>query len=780
MSEPPRLPPDPSDPTAPYAGHPGPVGRVYATSEPWWPPRPTARQGAPNIVVMLADDLGYSDLGCYGSEIRTPNLDALAAGGLRYTDFHAYPMCSPTRAALLTGLEPHRAGIGHVAHSDPGFPGYSMTLTDQAPTVAELLRADGYQTLMVGKWHLTKDSEQNDAADRSSWPCQKGFDRYYGFLDAFTNFHHPHRLIEDNHAVRTDTYPEDYFVTDDFTDRAISMIRETKGSKPDKPFFLYFSQAAMHAPIQARAEDIEAHRGNYDAGWDAIREARFERQKALGLVEPDTVLPSRNDEEGDEVPAWDDLDDDQRRLYARYMETYAGLLTNMDDNVGRLRRALEEMGEWDNTLFIFTSDNGGSREGEAIGTTAYFRTLHFDRVGREEPFEEDLARIDEVGGPTNLPHYPRGWAMVSNTPFRLYKINTHRGGHSVPFIASWPGAGISGGELRDQYVHVTDLFPSMLEVAGVDRPAEWNGAPALTTIGNSMIPTLTDASAGGHEGDVMMECEGNRGYRRGQWEAVARHRIRTPFGEDRWELFDVDADPTQVNDLAAEHPGLVEELRELWDASAWDNQVFPLDEGTGYKFLIRPPWNDVFEEPVVLYPGEATLERWLSQRLILWRNVEITASVTIGEGDLGILLAHGDQGGGYSLYIDDTGELVAAHNGYGLESEVRGPVVPPGEHELGLSIEAPGDDCWNFVLRIDGDEVARVDGLRLLMAMAPFEGIDVGLDRRSPVCWDVYQRHGAFRFTGRLHHVSYQPGEPAPDAPTGMVDFLRDWGRGFE
>ncbi|MGI9576767.1 MAG: arylsulfatase [Microthrixaceae bacterium] len=771
---------DDGDPTAPYAGHPGPVGRVYATSEPWWPPRPTAGEGAPNIIVMMADDLGFADLGCYGSEIPTPNLDAVASGGAQYTDYHSYPMCSPTRAALLTGLEPHRAGIGHVAHSDPGFPGYSMTLSEQAPTIAELLRAGGYQTLMVGKWHLTKDSEQNDAADRSSWPCQRGFDRYYGFLDAFTNFHHPHRRIEDNHAVRTDTYPEGYFLTDDFTDRAVSMIRESKASKPDKPFFMYFSHAAMHAPIQAKAADIAAHRGRYDDGWDEVRDARFARQKELGLIPEDAVLPPRNAEEGDDVPAWDDLDREHRRLYARYMETYAGLLTNLDDNVGRLRAALEEMGEWDNTLFVFTSDNGGSREGEAAGTTAYFRSLHFGRVGHEEPFEEDYARLEEVGGPTNLPHYPRGWAMVSNTPFRLYKINTHRGGHSVPFLASWPDAGVAGGELRNAYVHVTDLFPTMLEVAGLQRPDEWNGAPALETIGNSMLDTLTDASAEGHQGEVMMECEGNRSFRRDNWEAVARHPIRTPFAEDRWELFDVSADPTQVNDLAAVQPEVLAELKALWDASAWDNQVFPLDEGTGLKFLIRPPWNEVFSEPVVMYPGQPTLERWRSLQLILWRSFDVTASVTLAEGDSGILFAHGDQGGGYSLYVDDTGELVAAHNGYGLEGEVRGPLLDPGEHELTLSVEAPGKDCWNIALSVDGERVASGEGFRLLMAMAPFEGIDIGMDRRSPVCWSVHERHGAFAFTGDLHRVSYQPGEAAPDAPSTMIDFLRDWGKSFE
>ena len=317
---------------------------------------------------MMCDDLGYADLGCYGSEIPTPNIDRIASEGLRYTDYHSTPMCSPTRAALLTGLEPHRAGVGHVAHSDPGFPGYAMELTPFAPTLPELLRDSGYQTLMVGKWHLTKDSQVNDAGDRSSWPLQKGFDRYYGFLDAFTNFHHPHRLIEDNHAVAVDRYPDDYFVTDDFTDRAISMVRESKASNPSKPFFLYFAHAAVHAPLQAKAVDIETHAGRYREGWDVIRQRRYERQVELGVVPADVGLAPRNTEPGDEVAAWDDLSVEEQTLFARYMEVYAALVDNIDQNVGRFRAALEELGEWDNTLFIFTSDNGGSREGEERGT----------------------------------------------------------------------------------------------------------------------------------------------------------------------------------------------------------------------------------------------------------------------------------------------------------------------------------------------------------------------------------------------------------------------------
>ena len=784
MTDAPTSPPadDPlaDDPLAPYANHRGSVGRVFASSEPWWPEPRRARAGAPNIVVMMCDDLGFADLGCYGSEIDTPHLDRIAAEGVRYLDYHSTPMCSPTRAALLTGLEPHRAGVGHVAHSDPGFPGYAMELTPFAPTLPELLRDAGYQTLMVGKWHLTKDSEVNDAGDRSSWPLQRGFDRYYGFLDAFTNLHHPHRLVEDNHAVPVDEYPEGYFLPDDLTDRAISMIRESKASNPDKPFLLYYAQAAVHAPLHAKPVDIERHEGRYRDGWDAIRSQRFERQVALGIVDRATELAPRNDEHGDDVVPWDDLDDDRKRLFARYMEVYAAMVDNIDQNVGRLRRALEDAGEWDNTLFIFTSDNGGSREGEVDGTSAYLRSLHFGRKGLAEPFDEDLDRIDVMGGPTTFPHYPRGWAMVSNTPFRLYKINAHRGGHSVPFIVSWPSGGVPAGELRDQFVHVTDLMPTLLDIVGVERPEQWRGEPVLPLAGEVVTATLCDATAAGRSRDVVIENEGHRGYRRDGWEAVTRHEPRTPYSTEPWELFDMAADPTQVHDLAALEPARLDELKAAWDEAAWQSQILPLDEGTGYRYLLRPPWTEAFDQPVVLRPDTPSLDRWRSQRLILWRDVTITATVDLAEGDAGMLVAHGDQGGGYAMYLDTTGELVAVHNGYGLEQEVRGPVVAPGRHDLTLRITCPGEDLWDLALDIDDVEVAAEQGFRLLMAMAPFQGIDVGIDRKSPVSWAVHERHGSFRFTGELHHVAYLPGKPAPDHPDNFLEFLVEWGRTFE
>ncbi|MGH9186117.1 MAG: arylsulfatase [Acidimicrobiales bacterium] len=756
---------------------------MFGTSDPWWPPSPTPPPGAPNVVIVLVDDLGYSDLGCYGSDIDTPNLDRLAAEGLRYTNFHTTPMCSPSRAALLTGVNAHAAGFGHVAHSDPGFPGYAMELGPDVATLAELLRDNGYATLMVGKWHLAKDSHLSDAGPRHSWPLQRGFDRYYGFLDGFTNFHQPHRLVEDNHAVNVDSYPDGYYLTDDLTDRAITMVTELRAANPAKPFFLYLAHGAVHAPLQAKPTDIAKYRDRYHEGWDIHRRRRYERQLGLGLLPDGTVLPPRNHEPQHEVEPWDELSGPERELFARYMAVYAAMIDNLDQNMGRLRRTFERLGLWDDTVVLFLSDNGASREGEALGTSQYFRTLNFLI---DDPAAHDHAMFDEIGGPQTLPHYPRGWAMVSNTPFRLYKINTHAGGHSVPFVVSWPdrlAATGHEGTLRRQYVHVTDVLPTLLEVIGIERPTHRHGVQLKPLAGTSFAASLTDPTAPDHHTEQHYEMAGHRGFYRDGWEVVTLHEPRTRFSEDRWELYELAADPTESADLADKHPEKAAELIEAWEAAAWANHVLPLDEGTGLKYVQRPPSEEVFEQPVTLHRGTPTLERYRAFKLIQSRSFTVTIRLAYTPGDHGILVAHGDQGGGYAVYVepgDDGGELVYVHNGYGVMRELRAGPVPSNTTEITLSVEAPGEQKWNVALAVAGKEVGRSDGLPLLGFMAPFEGIDVGIDRRSPVSWEIYERHGPFRWTGALHSVSYTPGELAPDAGGRWLEVLREMGLTYE
>jgi arylsulfatase A-like enzyme len=761
-----------------YPGFEGRVGRVFATSEPSWPRRRTAPQGAPNVVVMVADDLGFSDLGCYGSEILTPHLDALAASGLRYTNFHVAPLCSPTRASLLTGRNAHAVGMGQVAHIDAGFPGYTGELPEHQPSMAEMFRTNGFATLAVGKWHLCKNADLSEAGDKHSWPLQRGFDQYYGFLEALTNFHHPHRMYEGNAVVDTDEYPDGYYLTDDLTERAVQMIREVKTAAPAKPFFLYYAHGAVHAPLHAKRADIEALRGLYDEGWDIIRERRLARQIELGIVPAGTELPPRNTEPDEDVVAWDSLSADERTVFARYMECYAAMVRTIDDSVGAIRAELERHGQLDNTIFIFTSDNGASREGRESGTVAYFRDSGRSAAGKTT-IDEAITRLDEIGGPTTWPHYPRGWAMACNTPFRLYKISTFRGGHSVPLVVSWPDRIVPDQIVRGQYTHVTDVLPTLADLIGLDVPTTRNGLPADPLDGVTFAATLADAEATTAHTEQYYECVGHRAFHRDGWHAVTFHPTSVPFSQDQWQLFDARADVNELHDVADQHPDRVAELVDAWEEAAWRNQVFPLDEGTGLSKLLVPPFAAAADAPVRILPGTPTLERFRSSRLIARSTFGITVEWDYQRGDNGILVAHGGQEGGYVLWVED-GELGFTVNALGTPMPVGQAALGDTSRRLDVRFEIGSPRMWKVTVDLDGTPVMKRDEIPQMTSYLPYEGIDVGLDRRSPVSWDLHQRHGAFPFTGTIHAVTYAPGPATPEDDQRRLEDLRAIGTGLE
>ena len=748
-----------------------------AGSEPRWKARPSAPPGAPNIIFVLADDVGFADIGCYGAEIRTPHLDRLAQDGVRFSNFHVNPMCSPTRASLLTGKNCHAAGMGHIAQDDPGFPGYRAELGSDVATAAEILRDHGYATMMVGKWHLCRDSAMSAGGPYDAWPLQRGFDRFYGILEAFTNLHQPHRLVEDNHVVVHDRYPDGYFLTDDLTDRAIAMIREREASRPGQPFFLYVAHPAAHAPLLAKAEDIERYRDTYAVGWDEIRRARHVRQIELGIIPQGTVLAPRETGDADAVRAWDDLTDTERLVYARYMAVYAAMVDEIDQSMGRLRAALEASGQWDNTIVVYLSDNGASREGEATGTTNYFAHL----AGAPDTVERDAQRLELIGSPQTMSHYPRGWAMAGNTPFRLFKRHTHMGGVQVPCIVSWPaGLGDQAGGIRTQYGHCIDLLPTVLDMAGIAAPTEYRGNQLLAMDGVSLMPVLREPRHREVHGEQYYENEGHRGFYREGWEVVSNRAPRTSFGDHEWELYDLRTDPTETRNLAADQPHRVAALSQGWHDAAVANNVYPLDEGSGWRWLVRPIDDDVFHEPVTIWPGTPTLERIRSGALTWQRHFTATIVVDAAIGDEGVLLAHGDQGGGYSVEVRD-GRLLFVHNdGHGTTTRSDAGPAPIGGRTVGVVVAAPGGSCWDVSIRVDGETV--LDGVRcpMLWPMAPFSGIDVGIDRGSPVDWQRYVTSGPFPYSGRLHSVRFEPGDMAADAPGRFVDFLKEWGAKFE
>ena len=760
------------------------IGTTMAASDPQWPARPAAPKGAPNVVVILVDDVGYADLGCQGSEIPTPNLDRLADEGVQFTNFHSAPMCSPTRAALLTGLLPHRAGVGHVAQDDPGFAGYRAELADDVVTMAEALRDAGWATMCVGKWHLCRDADTSAAGPMHSWPCQRGFERFYGILDAFTNLHHPHQLVADNTHLDIDTYPEGYHLTDDLTDQAIAMVRQRKAVRPDQPFLLYLAHPAAHAPLHARAEDMARFASVYDCGWDEIRARRHARQVELGIVSAEATLPERNSEPGDEVVAWDELSADAQRLFATYMTAYAAMVTHLDRSVGQVRAALEQLGEWDNTVLVFMSDNGASREGETNGTTNYYNHLATQVGAAGVELASDLARIDLIGGPQTMSHYPRGWAMASNTPFRLYKRNTHAGGHQVPCIVH-VGTEVSGDHavvtgLRHQYAHCSDLWPTISELVGVTQPEVRNGVPTRTPDGVTLTGVLTDPTHPEVRTEQLYELAGHRGLYRDGWEVVTRRGGPGPFTDEEWELYHLASDPTETVNLADADRARVSALAARWDQLARAGDVFPLDEGSQWRWIVRRPEDKVHEQPMVLFPGTPSLDHWRSSRLVWQRTCDIDIEFDHQPGDEGVLVSHGDQGGGYVVWVAEGAVHAAFNDGQGNLSELTGGALGDGDVAVRLTLEAPGRWRTNLVLRVDGVERHRVDGLPMLFPLAPFEGITVGRDPRSPVHWDLHLAHGSFPFTGTLYAVRYTPGDPAPDHPESFLELTRQIGQSYE
>ncbi|MFD4292247.1 arylsulfatase [Rhodococcus sp. NPDC058532] len=754
-----------------YEGFTGRIGRTVDDSTPAWPDAPAAAPGSPNIVVVLVDDMGFSDIGPFGSEIDTPHLDRLAASGVRLTNYHTTPLCSPSRAALLTGLNPHRAGYGFVANADPGFPGLRLELSDDTQTLPEILRAGGYATYAVGKWHLVRDANLRPGATRDSWPTQRGFDRYYGSLEGLNSFFHPNQLVSDNSAVDIEEYPEGYYLTDDLTDKAVSYLRDLRAHDADKPFFLYFAHVAMHGPLQAKDSDIAKYRGRYARGWDAVRQSRFASQLAQGLFPAGTEQVPRNVEPGFDVPEWDSLDAYRRARFARYMEVYAAMVDSVDQSVGRILDTIEDFGELDNTIVVFTSDNGGTAEGGPEGTRSYF--AEFARVPDPE-WAGDVPHDEALIGSARLGvHYPRGWGQASNTPFRFYKGQSFAGGVRVPFVLSWP-AGLRKGHgdngVRDQFAYVTDLTPTLLSLAGVGVPGHRKGVQVKAFDGVDASAMLHDRAASSTHTEQYTEMVGNRGFYRDGWKLLAL-RPEGDVDAPRWQLFDVRADPTEIHDVADRYPETVAELAAAWDESAWANTVFPLLTPAG--LATRRPAELTLARPVRIVPGTPTLERYRSSQLIAFRDFDIRVDLTAYvAGDEGVLVAHGDVQGGYLLYVED-GHLVFGVNSYGRYACVDAGPLPPGTRRIEVSAVVARRLRWDFTIRVDGEDVARLLGQVQLVGMAPWTGISVGVDARGPVSWELRERRGPFRYTGKLTAVTYSPG-PVGVPPAAVREIERE------
>jgi arylsulfatase A-like enzyme len=735
----------------------GRIGRTRDASTPAWPRRPSTPPGAPNVVIVYLDDMGFSDPGCFGGEIDTPHIDALAARGLRFTHYTTHPLCSPARAALLTGMNAHAVGTGWLTNTNPGYPGYSGEIPPDAATLPETLRAAGYETIMVGKWHNTPTRDCVPSAPKHTWPTSRGFDTFYGFMEGEAHFFFPAQLMMGTQLVPVDEYPRDYYTTDDWTDRAIQYLKELRASSPTKPFLLYLAHNAVHAPLQAKPADLGRYRGRYDAGWTAIRRARLEKQIELGVAPPDTRLPASDPR----VPTWDATDPADRPLLARHMEVYAAMLDSVDQNLGRLVAFLREIGELNNTILVFASDNGGT---DAGGPTGMFNNNRRYMGLAAPPIEEERAAAPDLGSPRGAPLYPTGWGEVSNTPFPSFKTYTGGGGRRVSFIVSWPARLREAGAIRRQFVHVTDVMPTLLELAGVPPLAEVNGRRARPMDGASFAPVLFDGAAPGPRTEQYYECWSNRAYYRDGWLARSLQKRGEPIDVDNWTLHHLERDFSESTDVSAQHPERLRALTEAFDRAAWQYSVYPLDNRDRRdKFTDAAPDEGAgHDRPRVYLPGMQTVHRADVFPLIANRSFRIRARFAHRADDAGVLWAIGDPTGGLVLYVEDRC-LHFHYNGFGERTSLPAVPLPAGAHSVTLDYEAQGGREGRGRLLLD--DVEQVGWTRLAPTMVPygvFEGLDVGLDRRGPVLWALYERHGAFGYTGEIQDVTIEPGRRVP------------------
>ncbi|HWE55610.1 MAG TPA: arylsulfatase [Acidimicrobiales bacterium] len=749
----------------------GRIGRTWRDSEPWWPPDPAPPAGAPNVVMIVLDDVGFAQLGCYGSEVETPVLDGLAAGGVQLANFHTTALCSPTRACLLTGRNHHTNGMGRIADLAIGFPGYSGHIPRANGFLSEILATYGYVPVAVGKWHLTPEEDTHQSASRSSWPCGRGFQRWYGFHGGETHQFVP-SLFQDNHSVRPPASPEEgYHLSEDLAERAVTYLSEIRSATPDAPFFLYLATGACHSPHQAPREWIDYYAGRFDSGWDSLRERVFARQMELGLFPAGTRLSPRPHW----VPAWDSLAAEDQRVVARFMECFAGFLSHADAQIGRVLSFIQRIGEWDNTLVVAVSDNGASAEGGPIGS------INDVRLWNVAPADatELRARIDELGTPSTHNNYPWGWTMAGNTPFRRWKREVHQGGVADPCIFSWPARIPAGTGPRRQFGHAIDVVPTILELIGASAPAAIDGVQQSPIEGVSLAPVLTDPEAPEAHTVQYFEMFGSRGIYKDGWKAVTFHPFvdlyqegRNPdqsYDDDIWELYHVAVDPSETEDLARVEKDRLATMIDLWWKEAEKYNVLPLDHRL-IEALMDPRRTPVSRARHVFFPGGAIVPEYRVTPL-RGRAHAIAADVVIPEtGADGVLVAMGTVLGGWSFQVLG-GRLRYVNNFVGAALDIIEAAEPltSGRHALGFVFTpSPGRPAGTGALLVDGREVASgpIDRLPISRYNLTGGGLTCGWEQ-GPAVGPGYQ--APFPWGGRLEAVVIETDQDGADPARAVL-----------
>jgi arylsulfatase len=747
-----------------FAGH---IARTYQESTPWWPDPPKGL-GKPNVVMIVLDDVGFAHFGAYGSTLRTPTIDALAAGGLRYTSFHTTALCSPTRACLLTGRNHHSVGMRGISNWNTGFPHMRGGISPRAATLPEVLRQHGYATFATGKWHLAPMEECSAAGPHHNWPLQQGFDKFYGFLQGEADQFFP-ELTRDNTHIDPPFGPDDgYHVSEDIVDQSIGYINDLVSLRPDRPFFLYCAFGAMHAPHQAPADYLQRWRGAFDEGYEVWRQRWFERQIEMGVIPPDTTLAPLNPG----VPRWDDLTVNQRAFACRLQEAFAAMMEHTDDQIARLIDYLRTRELLDDTIVLVLSDNGASREGGPFGVMDEFSFFN----GMWEDIDHIAEhRLDDIGGPHSHSNYPWGWAQAGNSPLRWYKQNTYGGGVRDPLVMHWPGgiAADQRGGFRRQFCHAIDIAPTLLDLLGLEFPTHARGHEQMPVHGASLAATIADADAPPPRRVQYFEQIGHRGIWMDGWKATTYHEAGQPFDDDVWGLFHLDADFSECHDLAAEHPDRLRQLIDQWWIEAGDKGVLPLDDrtielfgGTPRPGTVHARSEYVYVPPLSHIPADASPP-------LGGRSWSVTADIEVGDGAVeGVLYARGSHNVGHSFFVHD-GALQFDYNALGTHTRVAAPItLAPGEHQLVARFDRDGR-AGTITVAVDGVDLASAAVPRIVRMLGS-TGTDIGRDALSPVV-DDYDAPFPFNATIRSVRFDIRSRPTAADiAATAATEMARE------
>ncbi len=735
-------------------GFDGVIAERYEDSTPAWPAdakRPAA--DAPNVLLILLDDAGYGHLGAYGGLTETPNIDRLAAGGLLYNNFHTTALCSPSRASILSGRNHHSIGLGSHAITAMPFPGYSGRVPLSAQEVARIAQDEGWTTYALGKWDHTPTFMVHQVGPFTYWPTNDGFDHTYTFMAADANNFTP-VMYEGHTPVEPARGRADYHLSTDMADKAIRYVTGQKSIDPERPFFMFWAPGAVHAPHHAPQAYLDKYRGRFDMGWDRAREMIHQRQLEMGVIPPGTKLTERPDD----IPAWDSLGDDEKKVYARQMEAFAAQLDHVDMEIGRMIAALERIGELDNTLIIVSSDNGSSAEGGLSGTHNEMLLVN----NLQTDLEENLARLDEWGQEATNNHFHAGWAMAGNTPFRYFKQVVHRGGMQDPLIMHWPAGIEAQGEIRDQYHHIIDITPTIMDVLGLEAPETIDGIEQMPMDGVSMTYSFDDADAPDRRTRQYYELFGNRAMYLDGWKAVTIHGNRMPwiiagtypFEDDVWELYHVEEDFSESENLADEYPEKLEALKAAWDEDAWKYNVYPLYDDIAARLTnVVKQFAPVRPEYIYYPPGAVRIAEPYSPP-VKNRDHTLTAYAVIPEGGAeGVLVCSGGLYGGYAFYVSGN-RLAYEYNAFNedrYQVKSAGP-LPTGEVELRAEYEAVGPQSGKVTLFVNGEMVGEGTVDRTMPGTFSLsETFDVGTDTGTPVSHD-YTRDGA-DFSGELDRV---------------------------